>query len=95
MFHLIVTLTAHTAEAVPTLQAAIERMRPLCLDEPGCLSWEAFHSTADPRVFTLVEAWETEQSWEEHGEGEAIQTIYLPQICPHAERAVHPSRRVG
>lgn len=94
MFHLVVTLTARTAEEIPMIKSAVEQMRPMCLDEPGCVSWDAYHSTADPRVFTLVEAWEDEQSWDEHGEGKAIQTIYLPEICPHAERAVHPSRHV-
>jgi len=75
VFHLIVTLTARTAEEIPMIKAAVEQMRPMCLDEPGCVSWDAYHSTADPRVFTLVEAWEDEQSWDEHGEVEAIQTI--------------------
>lgn len=95
MFYLIVTLTARTAEAIPTIQAAIERMRPMCLAEPGCISWDAYHCTVDPRVFTLVETWENEQSWDAHGELEAIQTIYLPEILPHADRAVHPSRRLA
>ena len=94
MFHLIVTLTARSNVAIPTIEAAIERMRPLCLDEPGCVSWEGYHSTVDPRVFTLVEAWADEQSWEEHGNGEAIQSLYVPEIVPNAERAVHPGRRV-
>ena len=89
------TLTARTAEAIPTIQDGLERMRPMCLAEPGCVSWEAYHSTADPRVFTLVEAWENEQYWEAHGELEAIQNIYTPEICPHADRAVHPSRRLA
>lgn len=70
-------------------------MRPLCLAEPGCVSWEAYHSTADPHVSTLVETWETAQLWNAHSELDAIQTIYMPEIAPHAARAVHASLRLG
>lgn len=95
MFHLIVNLTTRTADLVATIQDAVERMRPMCLAEPGCVSWDAYQCTVDPRVFTLVEVWESEEAWEAHGELEAIQTVYLPQIVPHADRAVYPSRRLA
>lgn len=92
MFDLIVQITAEKEpEAVA---AALERMRPMCLAEPGCVSWEAYRSTAEPHKFTLVERWETEALWEEHGEGDAIQRVYLPEILPRVQREVHPSTRL-
>ncbi|XLM20932.1 antibiotic biosynthesis monooxygenase, partial [Chromobacterium piscinae] len=67
--------------------AALARMRPLCLAEPGCLLWEAYHSQADAKVFVLVEHWQSRGHWEAHGQLAAIQTIYLPDVLPRARRA--------
>ncbi|MEN7430714.1 antibiotic biosynthesis monooxygenase family protein [Chromobacterium sp. TRC.1.1.SA] len=95
MFPLIVSLEAKTAADVPAIAAALARMRPLCLAEPGCLLWEAYHSEADPKVFVLVEHWETRAHWEAHGKLGAIQTIYLPEVLPRTRRAAHPSTLLG
>ncbi|WP_434631824.1 putative quinol monooxygenase [Chromobacterium sp. CV08] len=95
MFPLIVTLEVSAAEDIAQVAAALARMRPLCLAEPGCLLWEAYHSEADPRQFVLVEHWESRAHWEAHGKLDAIQTIYLPEVMPRAKRAGHPSIRLG
>ncbi|AAQ57955.1 putative quinol monooxygenase [Chromobacterium violaceum] len=95
MFPLIVTLEAKTEADVPAIAAALARMRPRCLAEPGCLLWEAYHSEADPKVFVLVEHWQSRAHWEAHGKLDAIQTIYLPEVLPRARRAAHPSVRLG
>ncbi|GLZ79638.1 hypothetical protein Afil01_44450 [Actinorhabdospora filicis] len=92
MFDLIVLITAE--KEPEEVAAALARMRPMCLAEPGCVSWEAYRSSADPSRFTLVERWESERAWEEHGEGEAIQAVYLPEILPRVQREVHPSARL-
>lgn len=94
MFDLIVALTVRDAADVPAVTDALSRMRPLCLAEPGCVSWEALHSTAEPTVITLVERWETKAHWEAHGELSAIQTVYVPDVLPFVSRVVHPSRRL-
>jgi quinol monooxygenase YgiN len=44
------------------------KMRPMCLGEPGCVSWDAYHSEADPQRLVLVERWESEDAWRAHGE---------------------------
>ncbi|AOZ50993.1 putative quinol monooxygenase [Chromobacterium vaccinii] len=95
MFPLIVTLEAITEADVPAIAAALARMRPRCLAEPGCLLWEAYHSEADPKVFVLVEHWESRARWEAHGKLDAIQTIYLPEVLPRTRRAAHPSTLLG
>ncbi|GIH71594.1 putative quinol monooxygenase [Sphaerimonospora thailandensis] len=94
MFDLIVLLTVKEAADIPAVVDALVRMRPLCLAEPGCVSWEALHSTADPAEFTLVERWESREHWEAHGELDAIQKVYLPEILPRVTREVHPSDRL-
>ena len=95
MFHLIVTVTARTATDAPAVAQALARMRPLCLAEPGCVSWDAYQSEDDPAKFVLVEHWQTRERWDAHGELSAIQDIYLPEILPRVTREVHPSARLG
>ncbi|HWO67381.1 MAG TPA: antibiotic biosynthesis monooxygenase family protein [Umezawaea sp.] len=94
MFDLIVALTVTDKAEVPAVAAALTKMRQLCLAEPGCVSWEALHSTADETKFTLVERWETEALWEAHGNLSAIQDVYVPEIVPRVTREIHPSTRL-
>ncbi|MFJ2769497.1 putative quinol monooxygenase [Streptomyces sp. NPDC087300] len=94
MFDLIVIAHVPRADDITLVADALARMRPLCLAEDGCVSWEAYHSHEDPARFVLVERWATRGHWEAHGEGEAIQRIYLPEIMPRIEREVHPSAPV-
>ncbi|MDX6316450.1 MAG: hypothetical protein QOF44_5914 [Streptomyces sp.] len=95
MFDLIVALKVKEPAEIQAVADALTRMRPMCLAEPGCVSWEALHSTGDETVFTLVERWENEEVWETHGELRAIQDVYLPEILPRVTREIHPSRRLG
>lgn len=95
MFHLIVIVTVDDPTDVSTVADAFATMRPMCLTEPGCVSWEAYHSEADPRRFVLVEWWESEAAWQAHGELAAIQDVYLPVVFPRISREVHASGRLG
>ncbi|MBM2885803.1 antibiotic biosynthesis monooxygenase [Chromobacterium phragmitis] len=95
MFPLIVMLQVKEPAEVPAVAAALARMRPLCLAEPGCLLWEAYHSQADASQFVLVEHWQSRGHWEAHGQLDAIQTIYLPEVLPRVARTAHPSMRLG
>ncbi|MEJ8674892.1 antibiotic biosynthesis monooxygenase family protein [Chromobacterium amazonense] len=95
MFPLIVMLQVKEPAEVPAVAAALARMRPLCLAEPGCLLWEAYHSQADASLFVLVEHWQSRGHWEAHGQLAAIQTIYLPDVLPRVTRMVHPSILLG
>ncbi|HEX5597263.1 MAG TPA: antibiotic biosynthesis monooxygenase family protein [Micromonosporaceae bacterium] len=95
MFDLIVIVTVTNSAEVSTVAAAFEQMRPMCLAEPGCVSWHAYHSNSDPQRFVLVERWESQQAWEAHGDLDAIQKVYLPIILPRITREVHGSKRLG
>ena len=95
MFSLIVIVTVTDPDEVETVSGAFAKMRPMCLSEPGCVSWNAYHSGADPQRFVLVEQWESEKHWEAHGELDAIQQVYLPLVLPRVSREVHPSRQLG
>ncbi|WP_311610253.1 putative quinol monooxygenase [Streptomyces hesseae] len=69
-------------------------MRPLCLAEDGCVSWEAYRSHKDVARFVLVERWASRDHCGTHDSGAAIQDIYIPEIMPRIEREVHPSAPV-
>lgn len=95
VFDLVVIVTVRDKTSADGVAAAFERMRPVCLLEPGCIEWRAYRSGADPTRFVLVERWASEEAWEAHGELSAIQDIYLPDVLPHIEREVHPSTLLG
>ncbi len=95
MFYLNVRLTVHKDEDVPAVKAALERMVPMVRQEPGCLRFDVYHSQTNPRLFFLVEHWESRDHWVAHREMEAIQTIYLPEVLTRAEREGHECEAVG
>jgi quinol monooxygenase YgiN len=95
VFDLIVIVTVTGSGEVDTVLEAFTKMRPMCLREPGCVSWDAYHSEADPQRFVLVERWESEEAHRAHGELAAIQQVYLPVVLPRISREVHHSRRLG
>ncbi|MGW1197414.1 putative quinol monooxygenase [Streptomyces sp. NPDC002536] len=95
MFDLIVIIRVPESCNVDPVADALSRMRPLCLAEDGCVSWEAYQSHEEPGRFVLVEHWASRAHWEAHDAGDAIQKIYIPEIMPRIEREVHPSMRVG
>ncbi len=94
MFDLIVIVRVPESDNIAPVADALARMRPLCLTEDGCVSWEAYQSEGDPGRIVLVERWASRAHWEAHDSGDAIQKIYLPEIMPCIEREVHPSRPV-
>ncbi|MDK1476541.1 putative quinol monooxygenase [Streptomyces sp. 549] len=91
MFDLIVIVRVPDPADVAPVADAFTRMRSLCLAEEGCISWEAYRSQSEEGHFVLVERWASRARWEAHGEGPAIQDIYLPEVLPRVEREVHPS----
>ncbi len=94
MFDLIVIIRVPEGTDIALVADALARMRPLCLAEDGCVSWEAYQSHEEPSRFVLVERWVSRAHWEAHDAGDAIRKIYVPEIMPRIEREVHPSSRV-
>ncbi|MGA4850065.1 putative quinol monooxygenase [Streptomyces sp. G5(2025)] len=95
MFDLIVIVRVPETDNIAPVADALARMRPLCLGEDGCVSWEAYQSEGEPGRFVLVERWASRAHWEAHDAGDAIQKIYVPEIMPRIEREVHPSAPVS
>ncbi|MFD3544432.1 putative quinol monooxygenase [Streptomyces sp. NPDC058655] len=95
MFDLVVIARVPEPDDAGPVADALARMRPLCLAEDGCIAWEAYRSHEDAGRFVLVERWASRAHWEAHGDGAAIQEVYLPEILPRVEREVHPSSPVA
>jgi len=59
-----------------TIRRVIEKMTPLSRQEPGCLFYQAQHSTDDPRLFFLYEQYRDAAGYEAH------------MVTPHFEQYV-------
>ena len=91
MFCINVLLTVKDPADAPRVAELLRECGRRSRQEPGCVSYDAFHSQADPRLFMLIERWESEQAWQTHREGDAVQEIYLPQVIPLVDRVPHIS----
>ena len=91
MVCLTILLTAKDAADVPTLRDLLVRAMRLSRAEPGCLRYDVYHSTAEPRRFTLVEHWAGQEALDAHRLAEAYTTIYKPHVMPLVDREGHPS----
>ena len=94
MFHINVLLTAHEEADVPRIQGWLAEALRLTRAEPGCVRFEVYHSTSDPKVFLLCEWWESEDAWNTHKEAQAVQEIYKPKVLPLVDRVPHISQLV-
>jgi quinol monooxygenase YgiN len=91
MLYLNIWLTVKQTEDVALVRELLGAAGRLSRQEPGCLRWEAYHSTTDPNRFLLHERWESQAALDEHRKAEAYTTIYQPRILPLVTREPHPS----
>jgi quinol monooxygenase YgiN len=91
MFCINVLLTVKDAADVAKVRELLTECGRRSREEPGCVSYSAFHSQADPKLFMLIERWESQQAWEEHRTRKAVTEIYLPQVIPLVDRVPHIS----
>lgn len=91
MFAINVLLTVNHETDVERVGDLLTQCGRLSRAEPGCVRFEVCHSRDNPRVFLLVERWESEQAWQDHKQRQAVQELYLPQVLPLVERVPHIS----
>ncbi len=91
MICLNVLLTAKDAADVPKIREHLAEAMRKSRTEPGCLRFDVYHSTAEPRRFTLVEHWATQESLDQHRLAAAYNEIYKPHVMPLVDREGHPS----
>ncbi len=91
MIHLNIWLSVQMPENIDTVRDLLAEAARLSRLEPGCLRFEAYHSTTDPGRFLLHERWESAAALDEHRLAAAYTTIYRPRILPLVVREPHPS----
>jgi len=91
MICLNVLLTAKDAADVPKIREFLGQAMRKSRTEPGCLRFDVYHSTAEPRRFTLVEHWASQEALDAHRLAEAYTQIYKPHVMPLVDREGHPS----
>jgi quinol monooxygenase YgiN len=91
MICLTILLTTKDTAAVSTVRDLLTQAMRKSRAEPGCLRFDVYHSTAEPRRFTLVEHWADQAAVDAHRLAEAYTTIYKPQVMPLVDREGHPS----
>ena len=91
MICLNVLLTAKDPADVPRIRDLLAAAMRKSRAEPGCLRFDVYHSSAEPRRFTLVEHWASQEAIDAHRLAEAYTTIYKPQVMPLVDREAHPS----
>ena len=91
MICLTVLLLVRDAADVPRVRDLLGEQMRRSRTEPGCLRFEVYHSTAEPRRFVLVEHWASPEAVDAHRLAEAYTTIYKPQVLPLVDREGHPA----
>lgn len=91
MFCINVILTVQEEEDIEAVGQLLAEAGHLTREEPGCLRFEVYHSQSDPRVYLLLEHWESEQAWQDHRNEQAFREIYQPKVLPLVERTPHIS----
>jgi quinol monooxygenase YgiN len=90
MLCLTVLLTARDSTDVPRIRELLTEAMRKSRAEPGCLRFDVYHSSAEPRRFTLVEHWASQEALDAHRAGEAYTQVYKPHVMPLVEREGHP-----
>lgn len=60
----------------------LKTMKELVRDEPGCLSYEVYRSSEDPREFTLVEVYKDDAAVADHGKTAYFKSYVLDRAIP-------------
>ena len=91
MLCLTVLLSAKDPADAPRVRDLLAQAMRKSRTEPGCLRFDVYHSSADPRRFVLVEHWASQEALDAHRLAEAYTTIYKPHVMPLVDREGHPS----
>lgn len=86
-----ILLTVNDETDVDAIRGLLTEQARLSRMEPGCIQFDAYQSSADPKRFFLHERWESQAALDEHRKAKAYTTIYQPQVLPKVTREGHPS----
>jgi quinol monooxygenase YgiN len=63
----------------------LERITPLCRDEPACRFYQAHRSTDDPCLFFIYEQYDDEAGFEAHTRTHHFQALVIGEAVPLLE----------
>jgi quinol monooxygenase YgiN len=89
MIYANIFLTVKDPNDVAEIKKLLQEQRRLSLQEPGCERFEVYHSTADAKVFVLVERWKDQAALDAHRRAFAYTTVYAPKVIPRVDRTAH------
>ena len=91
MIYLNVLLTVKNTDDVSKVSELLSNAMRKSRAEPGCKRFDVYHSNVDPKKFTLVEHWESEEALNDHRLAEAYTQIYKSHVIPLVDREGHPA----
>ena len=91
MIYLNVLLTVKNTDDVSKVSELLSNAMRKSRAEPGCKRFDVYHSNADPKKFTLVEHWESEEALNDHRLAEAYTQFYKSHVIPLVDREGHPA----
>ena len=91
MIYVNVLLTVKQNNNIETVRDLLRQQATLSREEPGCNRFEVYQSRAEPRLFTLIERWNSAADLEQHRKAAAFREIYEPRVLPLVDRVPHPS----
>ncbi len=93
--HNNVVLTVKDPAHVATVADLLKEQASLAREEPGCLRFEVHHDTTDPRMFLLLESWESAAHLAAHRQAPAFVALYQPRVLPLVERTPYVCARIA
>ena len=94
MIYLIINLTVKDKADIATVRELLAEQGRRSREEPGCVRFEVYHSTAEDTRFVLNEHWESQEAIDAHRKAYAYTNIYQPKVLPLVTREPHPSNLV-
>ena len=91
MIYLIILLSVKNEADVEKVSELLAEQGRRSREEPGCLRFEVYHSTADRTRFVLNEHWASQEAIDAHRKAYAYTQIYQPKVLPLVTREPHPS----
>ena len=85
-----IILNVQEESDVAEIRELLAEQGRLSRSEPGCLRFEVYHSRKDPRLFMLIERWESTAALDVHRTAKSYTEIYQPKVLPKVERVSHP-----
>lgn len=89
MIYANIFLTVKDSNDIAEVKELLKEQRRLSLQEPGCERFEVYHSTADPKVFILIERWADQAALDAHRKAYAYTNVYAPKVIPKVDRTPH------